>query len=787
VLLIILGTALALRLWGTRNESAWWDEYTSLKYLDAPSLGQFLILNRTLDPATLPLYYAFEYLWWHHVSASVYGLRCLSILIGLTSILALFDLGRRLFGARAGLIAAACLALSPIHTFHAQGIRMYVLLTLLAILSVRTFVEIAEGGTKRWWMAHALANFLLLWTHPFAALLLAAEGLALLLWTWPNIRRMVCWGLLHALAALPSAWYFTNVRFWPTQQTASWLKMPAPGELLGDILADDVLSWTYQLRVCADAFHFLGTRAASALLAARPVMDTLLFAAFVLVVLLSLAALLRNNPHRPRYLLLLLWFLLPPCMLLAASLLYRPCIFPRYTVYCSLALYLLIGAIVARQRYQLLRGASLAGLLILFGYQAGLAHPGPQRTDWLGAAQTIRDQAGLGDVVLAHVSSWRDVFRYNAGDLPQIVSSAETLDLLADEAVFLAHRFAQDADTPGRKVWLLVARPYFDTGPEPRLEAPLAQRHATFTCKLFPGIEPLALYRIENGGETNPALPLDLPTETLRHHYRMANGEMALAFAERHRTADALAMLERLPDLETRFSESWFLFDILRSTLKEGTDPAREIAAVRAYIEGIGYSENANKSLAVEAYRRAIELEPKLEVAWHTLAKALVTAHRNKEAEAVLKHVVETHPGDGIIYGHLAEVVARNGDAPRALAATEKLLQGIAAMEHDDRGATMAAIDETLRLDDRYGLAYLVKSILTDLKNGNDPAFIAAAHHAFSLDATVARLWQPFFNAALESKDYDAAWNEAKRLAQLGAPPPDPVLQRLRDASGRSE
>ncbi|HEO72372.1 MAG TPA: hypothetical protein ENN80_14020, partial [Candidatus Hydrogenedentes bacterium] len=126
-LLAIAATALFLRLWRLSAESAWWDEYTSLTHLGAPNLLTFLNLNRTLDPATLPLYYAFEYLWARGITDSVLGIRMLSILLGMLAIPLVYLLGRRLYGPTAGIVAAACLALSPIHAFHAQGIRMYVL------------------------------------------------------------------------------------------------------------------------------------------------------------------------------------------------------------------------------------------------------------------------------------------------------------------------------------------------------------------------------------------------------------------------------------------------------------------------------------------------------------------------------------------------------------------------------------------------------------------------------------------------------------------------------------
>lgn len=175
----ILIVGALLRFYRIGLESVWWDEYTSLMHLGAPDLLSFLKLNRTLDPATLPLYYTLEYLWWHGVSASVPGLRILSICLGLLTIGMLYLLGRDLFGRGAGLLAALCLAVSPIHIFHAQGIRMYVLMTLLAVCSVYTYMKVMRAGGG-WWALHGGANLLLLWTHPFALLLLVVEALFLL-------------------------------------------------------------------------------------------------------------------------------------------------------------------------------------------------------------------------------------------------------------------------------------------------------------------------------------------------------------------------------------------------------------------------------------------------------------------------------------------------------------------------------------------------------------------------------------------------------------------------------
>jgi len=88
LLALILLTGLFARLHGISRESIWWDDFTSVMHLEPPQEWQdspdyvrwnqtvirgtstglldFLRKNRSLDPATMPFYYTFEYLWNHH-------------------------------------------------------------------------------------------------------------------------------------------------------------------------------------------------------------------------------------------------------------------------------------------------------------------------------------------------------------------------------------------------------------------------------------------------------------------------------------------------------------------------------------------------------------------------------------------------------------------------------------------------------------------------------------------------------------------------------------------------
>ncbi len=184
---LILLAGLLPRIYGLERESIWWDEFTSVVHLEppsawsadpqfvrwnqmvirdtAPTLLGFWRQNRSMDPATMPLYYTFEYLWSRHVSNDFDTQRWLSIFIGMLLLPAAYLLGRLFFGPGGGLVVMLCVALSPIHIQFSREIRMYGLMTVLAAVSVYSHARLVGGGGRRWWILHGLNNMVLFWTQ----------------------------------------------------------------------------------------------------------------------------------------------------------------------------------------------------------------------------------------------------------------------------------------------------------------------------------------------------------------------------------------------------------------------------------------------------------------------------------------------------------------------------------------------------------------------------------------------------------------------------------------------
>jgi uncharacterized membrane protein len=138
-----------------------------------------------------PLYYALAWLWTQVTGNGEWGLRFLSALAGVATIPVAFFIGRELRGPRAGVIAAALVAVNPMLLWYSQEARAYALLGLFCALSLLFCVRalqpqpnspfVADGETKgelggrRDFVLWGVFSALALATHYFAVFPLIAE------------------------------------------------------------------------------------------------------------------------------------------------------------------------------------------------------------------------------------------------------------------------------------------------------------------------------------------------------------------------------------------------------------------------------------------------------------------------------------------------------------------------------------------------------------------------------------------------------------------------------------
>jgi mannosyltransferase len=807
---ICCGIALLLRLYGLHAESAWWDEYASLAFLDAPSLAAFLQQNRTLDPATLPLYFVFEYLWAHWVSSSVYGLRLLSIGIGVAAIPLVYALGARIFGRRAGYLAAFLLALSPMHIHHSQGIRMYGLLVLLGVASVWSLVRMIQQGKRSGWWLHGLVSMLLYWTHPFALLIPAAQGCWLLLHRRLYRPLLPGWFMMHAMLALPAVTYILSIRFWPQETTGAWLNRPGLGTVIADLFFDDIVAFHWQLRL-SDIGVKLGTL--------RMVGDF----AFAVVILGCLAYWLYAGARQPqtslkRHLsLLFFWLILPPLTLFLVSLLWRPCMFPRYTAHCAIALYILLGGTVQQLHHREWRWCAYAVLSFFMLFQWAITLPGPQRTDWQSAARLIHENAQPQDIVLVDNLLWRDVFLYNATHVAQVemvapVAAAATLPLLATQSIlFLGSIRSTRQELAAGTVWAVIAADYFETAPPLAYEEQLTVWGITFERRKFHGIRDVYVYQLQAAPTLQLPYTLDdfysrqqedasVPfSGYLKHEDMQAFAELATAFAAQQRKEQALGLMTDL-FLKSPFSEK--VYGNLAQAIVEDRDTDAATKAIDAVWKGYGYRENERHELARQAFAEALALDPDNGVAALELGFELTALAQYKAAAAAFERAAVLDSEDAELVDNLVEAIRTGNQIEQSFRAVTLCREGLIALSNGNMDLAETLFQQALAEDSQLPRAQVMLGFIRALQERYDEAFdlfsaylahgkyhapVAYSHlaiihllrdepeqalqyatKAMALDPDFKRQTEPLINALLIDKDFEAAADQVKRMEEAG-------------------
>jgi uncharacterized membrane protein len=239
VLVLLLG--FMLRLWHLDSKPLWLDEVLSAlftmgrSYADVP-LNQFFPLTElaqifTVQPSVSwgeitqrvatesvhpPIFFYLMYRWMSWLNPGenwIFALRLLPALFGVGVIAAIYWLNRVAFSPKAGLLAAALMAVSPFAVYLSQEARHYTLPMLLITLALAALVQMQQDLIAQKplrplvWMGWCGLNLLGLYTHYFCLLAWIAQIGALTLWMLhrtlrqqhPIRRRFwIAWGLVIA-------------------------------------------------------------------------------------------------------------------------------------------------------------------------------------------------------------------------------------------------------------------------------------------------------------------------------------------------------------------------------------------------------------------------------------------------------------------------------------------------------------------------------------------------------------------------------------------------------------
>ncbi len=443
---VITGLALALRVWGLGASSITHDEAYGLWVATRP-LSQ--VLPAIVSDVHPPLYYLLLHFWLALGPPSDAWARLPSALAGTALAPATYALGRRWWNGRAGLIAALLAALSPLAVAQAREARMYPLVVLLLALAayalLRASPQAGKPAPRRWWFAYVLLSTLALYTHYYAAFVLAA---------------FTCYAsrvTRHASLSAPSA-----SRLHP----ASGIRHPASciRHLASCILHPAIILVLYLPWLPAWADQFARVRAgfwipppspgdlgqaaqALGFFAVTPRPPTATLEDFVVrvvgatgVMIALLAALLApgrrrlhmatGDSHPASCILLVLWLAVPVALAYAVSLI-GPSVFePRYFAVCLPAFWLLVARGVIALPGRALQATVLAGLILaslasLYTLATCPAYRPPAARE---AAAWLQGRTAPGDLVV-HTSqfSLRPMVWYNGDDAAGVLADDPAL------------------------------------------------------------------------------------------------------------------------------------------------------------------------------------------------------------------------------------------------------------------------------------------------------------------------------------------------------------------------
>ena len=183
VIVIILLLATAVRSYQIQTQSIWFDEGWSAYSAIQPNLQAAIDSDKT-NP---PLYYVIVNIAARGFGDSEFALRWVSLAFGLLGIALAYQLGKQLFNAHAGLMAALLVAFSPLLWWASQEARMYTLLALLVLLCALAWHKLIPNPPStrrwRWWLMLWLSELALLYAHntgPVAVL-------------WLNVVTILAW------------------------------------------------------------------------------------------------------------------------------------------------------------------------------------------------------------------------------------------------------------------------------------------------------------------------------------------------------------------------------------------------------------------------------------------------------------------------------------------------------------------------------------------------------------------------------------------------------------------
>lgn len=806
-ILLAMAVGTGLRFYRLGEQSLWFDDYNNYVCVLEPAFKGYwesIFGVCSFNGEQVPLFFLVFFAWSRLVGTGLVAMRALSVCLGVATIPLVFLTGKRMFGRTAGGVAALCFALSPVHIFYGQEVRQCALVALLGAASIYALVKAYQDGRTSSWILHFACNVLLLWTHLFGAFLLLAEGLLLLGTARGRVRRAVVWFGAHGAAVVPVLlWVILRIHL--TETAYDLYQVPSFQSVFFDLAADDAVNLNHTLFPQTTALNAFPLDAALGWLLA-------LFGSGCLVWGVYRAAVSRRERS-------LVWLLLsvvavPVLTLAVLSVYWRPCIFPRYTLYSSVALYVLMGGAVAALPARPWRFAAGVLLAALMGYQLLHTVPNATRTQWKQVAEFVHANGGAEDAVLI---GWpggtteiaQSIFRMYSGAARNPVLPAFSIADAVNTAACLLEK-----GKGIRQAWAAFQMNY-RRGAFEAFESGLRASGIAFDRTEFDAMDGVNLYRLYPA----PAKTTDSGT-----HCAGVFLKMAVDALERGDPDKASGYLDTADGCG---GDDSALIGRLRPALNSGEGRARLLETFAAARRGHEYQWRGNLTAAADAFREARQYAPELDVVHDEFASVLLKIGLayaeigdRKAALAALRELGDLEAPARWVCLHLVACLDTNAPVDGAVAAVRLLLQafsyagkpesqiefcGKAIARDPSCAAGYGVLGEALLAQRKYPEALEALERHNALTAGYGPVQFAMgrvllalgrpeeARESFAkglaLPPATGAVYKVFLDALLGARDRAQAAAELDRLRREGQevfPEFSDALQRLADPAAPS-
>lgn len=382
--LVVVITLLAgiIRFAGLGAQPLWLDEGATVYFARMSPQRLWLGIPWETNP---PLYYSLQRIWFVF-GQSDFALRSLPALIGTLTVPLTGYLGRVVAGPRAGVLAAAMLALCGVHVQYSQEARAYSLVIAALVIATLALARLlarepdrhgAGRGELLDWSLYAAAALVALYSHNTAVLPLLLLNVAASGW-WlgtgaRNRRLAAAWLQANALVVAAYLWWLPLVMEQSVHRLRDWW-VPERGvaEAIGITRA-------------VSGFPFLGS--------AQPWADL-----FVVLTAVAGGACLLRRRAAPALLLVALVVGVPVLTWLFSV--WRPIYMPRVLLWSLPAMVVLTAAGATAWRSRAAAGVLVLSLLLLRATDLALYFGEYRKEPWDRMMAAVAAHAAPGDVLV---------------------------------------------------------------------------------------------------------------------------------------------------------------------------------------------------------------------------------------------------------------------------------------------------------------------------------------------------------------------------------------------------